>query len=100
MFINAITKYLATMPKKHPQQTHKTLIDYNVCLIFNPMMIFGALFGAIISQILPDLIVILMLSVLVIASGVTTAFKAVKSFRAENKLRRENKANQIAPSDQ
>lgn len=70
IFFTSATKYFLSIKEKHPSAPHKPQIDYNIALIFNPMILFGAYLGVIINTILPDLVILALVVVTIFVATV------------------------------
>jgi len=66
IFFNSLTKYLLSIKEKDPLNPHKPQIDYNIAIVFNPMILFGAYLGVIINSMLPDLVILVVLILTII----------------------------------
>ncbi len=55
-FFLALVKCSVGLAKKNPLIKHKTLIDYNIVLIFISSILIGSLVGSLIARILSDLL--------------------------------------------
>lgn len=52
-FANSVVKYITSFNEKHPEIPHRPVVDFNVAIVFNPMMMIGSFVGVIAHIILP-----------------------------------------------
>jgi hypothetical protein len=53
MFGSAIVNWIILIPRKHPDDKEKPLINYDIAALFVPFMLIGANIGVIFNTILP-----------------------------------------------
>lgn len=92
IFFNSLTKFLMTWKEKHSLYKWKPQIDYNIAIVFNPMMLFGAYIGVIVNTVLPDLIILITLVMTIVAAASVSLTKGVALFKKETKQIAEDKA--------
>lgn len=85
IFFTSATKYFLSIKEKHPSATHKPQIDYNIALIFNPMILFGAYLGVIINTILPDLVILALVVVTIFVATLISLKKGLGLYKKETK---------------
>lgn len=85
IFFNSATKYVLSINEKHTKFPWRTQIDYNIAIIFNPMMLLGAYLGVIVNGILPDMIILIALFISIIAAGLISLQKGLKLYKEESK---------------
>jgi uncharacterized membrane protein YfcA len=56
IFFLGLIKFFVGLTRKHPTIKHKSLIDYNIVLIFVSSILVGSLIGSLIGRIFPDLL--------------------------------------------
>lgn len=76
-------KFCASVFDKNRDAKHMPIIDYNSCLIFAPMVLAGSLFGVILNQILPEIIIGAILFVTLSSSATYAIKKSIKIYRKE-----------------
>jgi len=74
--------------KRHPD-ADRPLIDWDLILVMEPLTIAGALIGAFLNKLLPELILTALLVALLSFTAYTTLTSAVKMYKKESKLIRE-----------
>lgn len=99
IFFNSATKWLLTIKEKHPRFPHRPQIDYNIAIIFNPMILFGAYIGVIINTMLPDLIILITLVITIILASYVSLVKGLAVYRKETiameSARKKNQENEL-----
>lgn len=89
----SLVKTCFNISKKDPKKENKTLIDYNLCLIVNPAMIFSNVFGSIINDILPSGIIMSLIMIMVFFGILINIINLIKKIKEENKQIKKNKEN-------
>lgn len=92
-FFLALIKTSFNFPKRDPKKKTKTLIDYNLCLIMNPAMVFANVFGSIINDTLPNGLILILLMILIVIGIFINIFNVIKKIKEENKMIKEEKEN-------
>lgn len=82
VFGGALANLLLNYSKRHPV-ANRPLIDWDLILVMEPMTLVGALVGANLNMLLPDLAILLSLVILLTLTGYKTYHKAVKLHRQE-----------------
>eukprot|EP00934_Nitzschia_sp_Nitz4_P008185 Nitzschia sp. Nitz4//scaffold102_size76354//36818//38526//NITZ4_005633-RA/size76354-snap-gene-0.126-mRNA-1//1//CDS//3329532252//8175//frame0 len=88
VFGGALANMLLNAPKRHPQ-ADRPLVDWDLILVMEPLTIAGALMGAFLNKILPELFLTVMLVLLLSFTAYNTLKKALKMYKAESKKLRE-----------
>lgn len=83
IFWSSIARYILQIKAKHPEKD-ATVIDYGVCSIMMPTLLFGSFVGALINVIFPDLLIGIILAVLLFVLGFYSTKKAIDSTTKEN----------------
>ena len=84
VFGGAIANNILNASKKHPDHSHRSCIDWELILQMEPATIAGALVGAEVNDLLPDLVIILMLLALLSFTAYTTLKKANSLYAKES----------------
>uniref|UniRef100_A0A7S4PTR2 Membrane transporter protein n=1 Tax=Alexandrium monilatum TaxID=311494 RepID=A0A7S4PTR2_9DINO len=79
----AIANTVVNARKRHPH-LDRTLIDWDLILIMEPLTIFGAVFGSLLSKVLPNAVLTAMLVVILAFMGQRTLKKGLKMWREES----------------
>ena len=82
VFGGALANLLLNYSKRHPA-AHRPLIDWDLILIMEPLTISGALIGANLNVLLPDMVMMMALVVLLSLTGYMTFHKALNLYRQE-----------------
>uniref|UniRef100_A0A7S1AV26 Uncharacterized protein n=1 Tax=Noctiluca scintillans TaxID=2966 RepID=A0A7S1AV26_NOCSC len=88
IFGGAIANTWLNAPKKHPQR-NLPLIDWDLVVIMEPLTIFGAVFGSLLSKVLPNIFLTLSLVLLLGYTGHRTMKKGVLMWNQEGRVREE-----------
>lgn len=83
VFFIGLTKTLIGLTKTHPLISGKTMIDYNIILIFISSMLLGSFLGSLFSQIIPNSIQILFLLIIILFAALTTFVKTIRLYDNE-----------------
>lgn len=74
--VSSIVRYLYNFNASHPDKNGKGIIvDYNIASLMLPGIVMGASFGVIVNQILPEIIIVICLSLLLILLTFVTCLK-------------------------
>ena len=97
IFANGTTKSIISMFRSHPTIKDRTVIDYNIILIFMPAMILGAFLGSLLGQMAPNIFQLLLLNVVLFLTIVKSIWNGVSRCKSENKALKEQ--TQVAPEN-
>lgn len=93
IFLGSATRFfLFSIKEKHPNDENKTLIDYDICSVMIPMVLVGSYSGIIISTLLPDVVLTVVLTILLIFLTYNTTKKAFNVYKKETAERILNAA--------
>jgi len=81
----AIANTTLNVRKRHPE-LNRGLIDWDLILIMEPLTIFGAVLGSLISKVVPNVALTASLVVILAFMGNRTMKKGLKMWREESKL--------------
>lgn len=84
----AMANMLLNTRKRHPL-ADRPLVDWDLILVMEPLTIAGALIGAFLNKVLPELFLTIMLVLLLSFTAYTTLTKAIKMYKAETRKLRE-----------
>eukprot|EP00931_Biecheleriopsis_adriatica_P020952 TRINITY_DN13850_c0_g1_i5.p1 TRINITY_DN13850_c0_g1~~TRINITY_DN13850_c0_g1_i5.p1 ORF type:complete len:562 (-),score=104.99 TRINITY_DN13850_c0_g1_i5:52-1716(-) len=91
----AIANTVANARKRHPH-LDQPLIDWDLILAMEPLTIFGAVFGSLLSKILPNFILTVLLVLILAFMGQRTLKKGLTMFQEESRtLRRAASSEQL-----
>jgi len=92
VFGGACANVLLNTPKRHPL-VDRPLVDWDLILVMEPLTIAGALMGAFLNKVLPELLLTFMLVVLLSFTAYTTLKKARRMYQAETVAKKQFAAN-------
>ena len=92
ILVNAFFKYVFGMQSKDPLKKNKTLIDYSLVLIFNPILLFANVIGSIINKMIPDGLLLTVLAVLLVATIILNIRNGIRLWKQEKKIINKNQA--------
>ena len=85
VFLGALLRFFGfSMRLKHPANPDKTIIDYNLASIMMPAVLLGAFSGLYLTALLPEALITIMLTMILLYMTMTTAKKMVALCRKEN----------------
>jgi len=102
IFGAAFTDFWLYRTLRHPVQKWRSLIDYDLAVIMEPLILFGTVVGVLLNVILPELIVGIALIILLTYTAYRMFAKA-KQIRDKEKIisaSRKSKASQIQAANQ
>lgn len=88
IFGGAIANMILNVQKRHPF-ADRPLVDWDLILVMEPLTIAGALLGAFLNKLLPEVFLTIMLVVLLTFTAYNSLKKAVKMYKAESRKLRE-----------
>lgn len=88
IFGGAISNMILNVQKRHPL-ADRPLVDWDLILVMEPLTIGGALLGAFLNKLLPELFLTIMLVVLLTFTAYESLKKATKMYKAESRKLRE-----------
>jgi len=90
----AIANTLLNSRKRHPQ-LERGLIDWDLILIMEPLTIFGAVFGSLLSKVLPNLVLTVSLVIVLAFMGHRTLKKGIEMWQKESKSKLNESASNV-----
>jgi hypothetical protein len=88
IFGGALANMMLNVHKRHPL-ADRPLVDWDLILVMEPLTIAGALVGAFLNKILPELLLTVMLVILLTFTAYESLKKATKMYQAETRKLRE-----------
>lgn len=73
---------------RHPTK-NRPLLEYHVCMIIIPSVLFGSVYGVMVNKILPNIALMALLTAILVFLTLLTLKNGVKAFKAENVQRAE-----------
>ena len=90
VFGGAVANVILNLRKRHPI-ADRPLVDWDLILIMEPLTIGGALIGAAINKLLPELLLIILLVIVLSVTSYRMLMKGVDLYTKENREKRMNK---------
>eukprot|EP00929_Paragymnodinium_shiwhaense_P025280 TRINITY_DN15335_c0_g3_i1.p1 TRINITY_DN15335_c0_g3~~TRINITY_DN15335_c0_g3_i1.p1 ORF type:complete len:595 (-),score=94.46 TRINITY_DN15335_c0_g3_i1:112-1896(-) len=84
IFGGAIANTMLNARRRHPK-LNQPLIDWDIIIMMEPLTIFGAVFGSLISKVLPNILLTVSLVAVLALMGRHTMQKGIKMWRDESK---------------
>ena len=88
VFGGALTRFVSTVTARHPS-ANRPIINYEVVLLFQPIILVGTTVGVMLNRILPAILILILLTLLLSATTIRTCRKGRKMWKAESKERLE-----------
>lgn len=88
VFGGSLANAMFNFSKRHPL-ADRPLIDWDLILVMEPLTIAGALIGAFLNKVLPELLLLVLLVILLSFTAYQSLEKGFQMYRKENKLLRE-----------
>lgn len=86
IFCGAMVRYFCfSVYQRHPDKD-ATIVDYNICSVMLPFVMFGSLIGSTISQILPEAIITIILIMLLFYLTYDSFYRAIHLWNQESIL--------------
>eukprot|EP00927_Polykrikos_kofoidii_P002331 TRINITY_DN10903_c0_g1_i2.p1 TRINITY_DN10903_c0_g1~~TRINITY_DN10903_c0_g1_i2.p1 ORF type:complete len:562 (+),score=79.89 TRINITY_DN10903_c0_g1_i2:78-1688(+) len=87
IFGGAIANTMLNARRRHPQRQSLPLIDWDIIVMMEPLTIFGAVFGSLLSKVLPNLLLTLSLVGVLVLMGRHTLTKGLSMWKDESRQR-------------
>jgi len=84
IFGGSIANTMLNVRKQHPT-LDRTLIDWDIIVMMEPLTIFGAVFGSLLAKVLPSFVLTVTLVLVLACIGYRTLKKGISTWRAETK---------------
>ena len=98
IFTGSIVRFILNYKTKHPLK-NATTIDYGIVMIMLPMVLCGTIIGVQANQVLPDLVLLVGLTLMLIVLSVKSIITSIKVRRRENiQIADEKKAEENSSS--
>lgn len=92
IFFSGAVKFCVGISRNHPEIPHRTLINYNVVLIFISSVLLGAFIGSIVSPSIPEFLQLVGLVVVVVLAVRKTLKKAISLHKKESRALEEKQS--------
>lgn len=84
IFFNSIMRYFISINEAHPYASGRSIIDFNVSILQNPVLMLGSAIGVIINVLQPESILLMILCFTLLMSGIFGMTKSIKMYQEEN----------------
>lgn len=95
MFGGALVRFVINFNKKHPEKNAK-IVDYGIVMVMFPMVLLGSLIGIQLNIVLPDISVLIGLTIVLIIIAYQCIRQLMKIWRSENLKKAESLKRKIA----
>lgn len=93
VLFNGSIKFLTGLKRKHPLDNKKTIVDYNIVLLFLPSILLGSVVGTVVSHAIPEIVQIVGLLIVLFVAFFKTLKKSNSLWRKENEEKNKGKDN-------
>eukprot|EP00939_MAST-03C_sp_MAST-3C-sp1_P000644 g644.t1 len=98
IFGGALTFVSITFRRKHPE-ANKPLIDYDIALMFEPMVLCGTTVGVLLNRVFPSWMLLTLLEILLVTTVYRTFKKGKKKYNEETQRLSSKKLEEDADGD-
>ena len=96
IFCGAIVRFfMFSIWQRHPTKTDATLIDYSVASVMIPAVLIGSYVGILVNVMMPDTVLQIVLTLLLVYMTYESFKKAVTKYKAENQKILEEKKDSL-----
>lgn len=95
----AMANTALNVQKKHPR-LDRGLIDWDLILAMEPLTIIGAIFGSLLSKVIPNAVLTASLVIILALMGHRTLTKGIKMWREESKGLENDSSIEMAPTSE
>ncbi|CDW75048.1 UNKNOWN [Stylonychia lemnae] len=83
IFTGAISRYIYSLDKKHPEKENAVIIDYNLAILMLPTVMMGSLIGVYFNIMLPSILLSGILTILQLFIGFQSLMKGREMYKKE-----------------
>ena len=87
IFVASITRFIMNFRTKHPER-NAVVVNYEVVMIMLPCVLIGGLIGVQINSMLPDIVILVLLTLLLIYMTYSSLMSGIKKFKEESKKKK------------
>jgi uncharacterized membrane protein YfcA len=87
IFTCSVARFLLTWSKRHPEKKECVALDYGLATVMMPTVLIGSFIGVFFNIMLPDVVILILLSLLLFYLAVQAATGGCKTYKKENKAR-------------
>ena len=97
IFGGAVTNNYFNVQKRHPD-CNRPLIDYNICMVMEPVLLLGTVLGVFFNAISPGWLITILLVLCLTYTTYRTTIKAFETFDKEMKAEQEEEQQRLLPA--
>jgi uncharacterized membrane protein YfcA len=97
IFGGAVTNNYFNVQKRHPD-CNRPLIDYNICMVMEPVLLLGTVLGVFFNAISPGWLITILLVLCLTYTTYRTTIKAFETFDKEMKAEKEEEQQRLLPA--
>jgi hypothetical protein len=98
IFWGGLTRFVVNFNQKNPNKDTKT-IDYGIVMVMFPMILLGSLFGVQINVLLPDTVLLIGLSLILLVLSLKSGLTLLKIWKKESAKVQENPKIDESPKE-
>jgi len=87
IFTCSVARFLLTWSKRHPEKKECVALDYGLATVMMPTVLIGSFVGVFFNIMLPDVVILILLSLLLFYLAVQATTGGCKAYKKENKAR-------------
>lgn len=89
IFTGAVARFIYNLGDRHPEK-NGPIIEYSLVIVMMPMVLVGSFVGVLINIMLPDFVLSIILTVLLLGLAIQSLKKGVQLYKKEtiNKLKK------------
>lgn len=95
IFAGSLTRFILNFKQTHPNKDAKS-IDYNIVMVMLPMVLMGSTIGVQINAVLPELLLLIGMTALIVFIAIKSIFNAIKVKRKEVRNRIEQSSLSVS----
>lgn len=76
-------RFIVNFNMKHPNK-NKVAIDYDAAMVMMPMVLLGSSLGVLLNSMLPDAVIAILLTILLLMTSIKCYFKGKKLYKKES----------------
>lgn len=87
IFTCSVARFFLTWSKRHPEKRDCVALDYGLATVMMPTVLIGSFIGVFFNIMLPDVVILVLLSLLLFYLSVQALTNGCKAYKKENKAR-------------
>jgi uncharacterized membrane protein YfcA len=97
IFTCSVARFLLTWSKRHPEKKDCVALDYGLATVMMPTVLIGSFIGVFFNTMLPDIVILILLSLLLFYLSIQALTNGCKTYKKENKAREAAQQAQMNP---